>query len=217
MRVHGSGSAPSPAGARRRQARAASGTAAAPAGRGGRVGATVRAGQVSRRPRPACVYPAGHRNFDCSGPAPAGEASEPGCEAALPAYPPGPARARAPPAAPVSVAWRRGPGTRAPPALRGGGRGCLAPCSRVGHGLQLPGRRWAQNSGGHGAELRRQAPADGRGGGPAGLAACRCAPRAQFPPVGSPRPWRPQPQLLGFGPVTLALTRAGAAERSRPR
>lgn len=52
-------------------ARHASGTAAPPREIRGRVRATVHAGQVSRRPHPTWLYPASHRNFSCSGPAPA--------------------------------------------------------------------------------------------------------------------------------------------------
>lgn len=52
-------------------ARHPSGTAAPPRESSGRVRATVHAGQVSRRARATWLYPASHRNFSCSGPAPA--------------------------------------------------------------------------------------------------------------------------------------------------
>lgn len=187
------------------------GTTAARRESRGRVRATAHAGQVSR-----CLFPKwhprdSHCNFACSGPAPAWKARGPPCKAALPPGLHDPVLARG--------SFRRSShrclATEARAADVLARQGCTASPAQVGLELQLLELRMPQNSGGN-----RTAAEESTDGGPARPTRWVLLPGAR--PGHSPtgrlrRCWRPQPQTLGHWPVTLTVTLASEAERSRLR
>lgn len=94
-------------------------------------------------------------------------------------------------------------------------QGCTAAPAQVGLELQLLELRMPQNSGGN--RTAEEASTNEEPARPARWVPPPGARLGRSPTGRLRRCWRPQPQTLGHGPVTLTVTLAREAERSRPR